>query len=159
MKAKDFKKVLYAVCVIALVTVGYLSFIRKNQVGDSATDRNAKFLGLKNIVNDTKVDNQKDLSIDDTDNNSNKTDSPGDSDIEKTSNPTTSKSTALYAVKEGDTYGCIAESYYGSYEHWPDILNANSNYGNGFSEYGLHVGAILELPAIETLKPASKLCS
>lgn len=155
MKAKDFSKIFYGICVLALVVVGYLSFIRKLNGGDSATTRNAKFLGIKSLSISTALDNQKDLSIDSTKPEESKTDNQAASQEAST----TSKPATLYTVKEGDTYGCIAEAYYGSYEHWPDILNANSAYGNGFSEYGLHVGAVLELPAIDNLKPASKLCS
>ena len=64
-------------------------------------------------------------------------------------------------VKDGDTYGCIAEKYYGSFEHWVDIMNSNPVHTDGFSEYELHVGAQLVLPAItaDRLKPASALCS
>jgi LysM repeat protein len=70
------------------------------------------------------------------------------------------KAETIYTVKEGDTYGCISEKYYGSFEHWPDIINANPN-TVGFGEYELHVGARIVLPAIPagSLRPASTLCS
>lgn len=84
-----------------------------------------------------------------------------------TSTPTTTttadatdKAETVYTVKEGDTYGCIAEKYYGSYEHYVDIMAANPVSQYGFSEYQLFVGAQLTLPAISGshLKPASSLC-
>lgn len=72
----------------------------------------------------------------------------------------TDKAETVYTVKEGDTYGCIAEKYYGSYEHYVDIMAANPVNQYGFSEYQLFVGAQLVLPAISgaNLKPASSLC-
>lgn len=70
------------------------------------------------------------------------------------------KSASTYTVKAGDTYGCIAENYYGSYEQWPTIYNANIGGGVGYGEYDLHVGAVLTLPAVaaDQVKPASQLC-
>lgn len=65
-----------------------------------------------------------------------------------------------YTVKEGDTYGCIAEKYYGSLEQYTDIMAANPVFSTGFGEYSLHVGAQLVLPAVlnANLKPASTIC-
>lgn len=156
MSLRNFKKIIYAVCVITIATLSYLSFIRKHNNGDSPTNRNAKFLGIKGLEISNGISNQGDLSIDQATPELENSDSNQNN---KDSESTSSRPGTLYTVKEGDTYGCIAESYYGSYEHWQDIMNANLKYGNGFSEYGLHVGAVLELPAAETLKPASKLCS
>ena len=70
------------------------------------------------------------------------------------------KTGTVYTVKEGDTYGCIAEKYYGSYEHYVDIMAANPVRDYGFGEYGLFVDAQLVLPAISAgnLKPATSLC-
>ncbi|MBP9668115.1 hypothetical protein KBD87_04945 [Candidatus Saccharibacteria bacterium] len=51
-----------------------------------------------------------------------------------------------YTVKSGDTYGCIAENYYGSYEMWPKVYELNGGYP-GFEEYHLDVGAKLQMPA------------
>lgn len=70
------------------------------------------------------------------------------------------KAETVYTVKEGDTYGCIAEKYYGSFEHFTDVMNVNPVNTVGFTEYGLFVGAKITLPAIKAadLKPASNLC-
>lgn len=67
------------------------------------------------------------------------------------------KPASTYTVKEGDTYGCIAEKYYGSYEYWPKIVAANT--GIGFEEYRLFVGAQVQLPPSDGSKPATTLCS
>jgi LysM repeat protein len=70
------------------------------------------------------------------------------------------KAASTYVVKEGDTYGCIAEKYYGSFENWVDVDAVNPN-TEGFLERRLFVGATLTLPALtaEQVKPASSLCS
>lgn len=159
MSENTFKKSVYISCAVAIVLVSYLAFARKLGTNDSATARNAKYLGLKaNPSVDVTVGNQKDLTLDGSGDDTKGADADSQ---QSTTTAANGKLASLYTVKEGDTYGCIAETYYGSFEHWQDILNANSRYGNGFSEYHLHVGAVLELPAIsaENLKPASKLCS
>jgi len=75
-------------------------------------------------------------------------------------NSTGDRAQTIYTVKEGDTYGCIAEKYYGSFEHYTEIMAANPLYATGFGEYSLFVEAKLVLPAIAStnLKPASSLC-
>ena len=72
----------------------------------------------------------------------------------------TGKKASTYTVKSGDTYGCIAEKYYGSLELWPVVYNANIGGGVGYGEYDLHVGAVLVLPAVSAsnMTPASNLC-
>lgn len=67
------------------------------------------------------------------------------------------KPASTYVVKEGDTYGCIAEKYYGSYEYWPELVALNQ--GFGFEERRLFVGANIQLPAITVTKPVTSLCS
>lgn len=69
------------------------------------------------------------------------------------------KSAGTYTVKNGDTYGCIAEHYYGSYDQWPRVYEANGGYV-GYEEYSLAVGARLQLPAITTdqVLPSTDLC-
>lgn len=159
MNSDNFKKIVYGTAVLSLVSVIYFGLMRKTSNGDSATKRLATFLGIKSSSPlSVDVSNQKDLNIDSTEQNTNKAES---SDAKNESAPTSDKAASLYTVKEGDTYGCIAEKYYGSFEHWTDIYNLNARYGRGFSEYYLHVDAVLELPAIsaENLKPATKLCS
>ena len=69
------------------------------------------------------------------------------------------KKAGTYTVKAGDTYGCIAEKYYGSYEQWPRLYSANAGWP-GFEEYTLNVGATLQIPAVsasETL-PKTSVC-
>lgn len=80
-------------------------------------------------------------------------DSPGDT----TTNTPSQAST--YEVKPGDTYGCIAEKYYGSYDQWQKVFDANAGY-SGFAEYELHVGAKLTMPAISDAEttPKTNLC-
>lgn len=70
------------------------------------------------------------------------------------------KAGTVYTVKEGDTYGCIAEKYYGSFEHYIEIMASNPLNATGFGEFSLFVDAQLVLPAIASanLKPASTLC-
>ena len=70
------------------------------------------------------------------------------------------KSAGNYTVKSGDTYGCIAENYYGSYDQWPKIYAANGGYA-GYEEYGLDVGAKLTLPTVSASEVTAKtnLCN
>ncbi len=69
------------------------------------------------------------------------------------------KAASTYTVKAGDTYGCIAEQYYGSYEQWPKVYAVNSMYP-GYEEYHLNVGAVVQLPAISSgeVLPQTRLC-
>lgn len=154
MNSDIFKKITYAVVIVALLLVGYLAFIKD----DSSTSKNADFLGIKTSSGDKEIGNQSDLSID-----SNSEEKTNSSETEESASKSEEKDkkSGFYTVKEGDTYGCIAEAYYGSYEHWTDVLNANIVYGEGYSEQELHIGAMLEMPTIsaENLKPSSKLCS
>lgn len=80
-------------------------------------------------------------------------------DAAKTNDKSTSSETAasqgrvaakpagMYTVKAGDTYGCIAEKYYGSYEMWPQVYQQNGGWP-GYTEYNLDVGAKLQMPAL-----------
>lgn len=66
-----------------------------------------------------------------------------------------------YVVKDGDTYGCIAEKYYGGFGQYADVMSANSSSAvPGYAEYHLDVGAKIQLPAVsaENLSPATSLC-
>ncbi len=69
------------------------------------------------------------------------------------------KKAGTYTVKAGDTYGCIAEKYYGSYEQWPRVYAANAGWP-GYEEYTLNVGAKLQMPAVEVrdVLPKTTLC-
>ena len=84
--------------------------------------------------------------------------SKNDASKERSTTPekTTKKDAGTYTVKAGDTYGCIAESHYGSYEMWPAVQRANA--GPGYGEYTLHVGAKLTLPATTTELETTNLC-
>lgn len=166
-----------------LVVVAYLAFVRQpNNDASYASNQNGQFLGLKgSVAANNELENQEELSVDGdfggtsvmVDDSANESTVTTDTDevvMEPTdeSTPaennnvvsTSDKAASLYTVKEGDTYGCIAEKYYGSYEHWSDIYNANARYGVGYSPDRLFVDAVLELPAISAsdLKPASNLC-
>lgn len=157
MNLNTFKKSVFITAILLICLVSYLAFMR-NTSTDSATSRNASFLGLKSIDVTKDASNQDKLSIDD----STSTSATDNSENNNSSGSITGADRPkFYTIKEGDTYGCIAEKYYGSYEHWPDILNANIVYGHGYAEHELHVGAVIELPEIskENLKPASNLCS
>jgi hypothetical protein len=152
MDSNLFKKITYGIVLVGLLGVIYFAFFK-----DDSTSKNADFLGLKNTSENKDISNQQDLNIDGSEED-NKSDENNESNG---SEQAADKRAGFYTVKEGDTYGCIAESYYGSYEHWTDVLNTNIRYGNGYSEHELHVGAVLEMPEIskDNLKPASKLCS
>lgn len=66
-----------------------------------------------------------------------------------------------YVVKDGDTYGCIAEKYYGGFGQYSDVMNTNSaSIVPGYAEYHLDVGAKIQLPAVsaDNLSPATSLC-
>lgn len=69
------------------------------------------------------------------------------------------KDAGTYTVKEGDTYGCIAENYYGSYDQWSRVYAANAGWP-GFDEYRLDVGAVLQMPAVTQAEalPTTSLC-
>ncbi len=69
------------------------------------------------------------------------------------------KAAGSYTVKAGDTYGCIAEKYYGSYDQWSRVYAENGGYP-GFEEYRLDVGAKLVMPAVAASEalPKTSLC-
>lgn len=69
------------------------------------------------------------------------------------------KKSGTYTVKEGDTYGCIAEKYYGSYDQWSRVFDENAGWP-GFDEYRLDVGAKLQMPAVDSSQalPKTNLC-
>jgi len=159
--------ILLAVAAIGAVLVGYNAFVATNDDGHSATDHIAEYLKLDVAKLEKSDDGLGDLSVDkpaDVTPDGTITAEVGDkADASKPSapaSPGTGKAESVYTVKDGDTYGCIAEKYYGSFEHWVDVINANPG-GVGFAEYELHVGARIVLPAVSStsLKPASTLCS
>lgn len=160
MNLNTFKKLVFIPTVLLICLISYLAFIR-NTSGDTSTTRNAAFLGLKSTDSAIGASNQDKLSIDDSSSESTNTNASDKKDSNNIGGSNNAEIPKFYTVKEGDTYGCIAEKNYGSYEHWPEILSANIIYGHGYSEIELHVGAVVELPEIlkENLKPASNLCS
>lgn len=100
---------------------------------------------------DTKASNEKDADNKESDNSSsNKAVPVGDA---------TTKSAGTYTVKEGDTYGCIAEKYYGSYDQWTRVYDVNAGWA-GFNEYDLAVGAQLQMPTVnaDQVLPKTSLC-
>ena len=71
------------------------------------------------------------------------------------------KAAGEYVVKDGDTYGCIAEKYYGSYGQYQTVMDANfADSAPGYGEYHLDVGAKVILPAVSgaNMTPATSLC-
>jgi len=186
MLRTNLMSALFAAVATGAVLMGYNAFVQNNSTQDkSATGRLSTYLNLDKAVQESKEDENKVVG---TDNGSTTTSQPNvavtetpspdtaqsstampkdeSSVMPKETNPVvttmsqTGKAESVYTVKDGDTYGCIAEKYYGSFEHFMDIMSANPVADNGFGEYSLFVGAKLTLPAIakENLKPASSLC-
>lgn len=188
MLRKNFMNGLMALAAVGAVLTGYNAFVKDSVDGRTATQQVAEYLaldateqepveGTTNVAVDT-TQNDATVSVDQgsatSENSTDATQSPDampadDTSMEETSeddamkeaDDSTDKSASVYTVKDGDTYGCIAEKYYGSFEHWVDVMNANPTGQVGFSEYGLHVDAKLTLPAIAAanLKPTSNLCN
>ncbi len=71
------------------------------------------------------------------------------------------KAAGEYVVKQGDTYGCIAEKYYGSYEQYSRVMAANwADTAPGYGEFRLDVGAKVRLPAVSAaqMTPVTNVC-
>lgn len=178
MLHKNLMNVLLSVTALGALLTGYNAFVANSDDGHTATDHVADYLNLsiakaeKSDGATTKVvvggDNQTkpEVNVDNgvaapavgepTEAAKESSPSVAQKDVAKAGD----KAATTYEVKEGDTYGCIAEKYYGSFEHWVDVINANPTQ-TGFTEYGLHVGVKVVLPAITAAntKPASQLCS
>ncbi len=110
---------------------------------------------VEDSSSDTDADNNKDK---DQAKNEEKSTDKDNSTQQQVGNAST-KSAGNYTVKDGDTYGCIAENYYGSYDQWTRVYNANAGWP-GFDEYRLDIGAKIQMPAVtatETL-PKTNLC-
>lgn len=158
-QANLFKYVVYGALAALLVPV--LVALSNTEGANSAANRVAKYLG---IAEQTKSGGaNKDGVQDNVDGNKITVDNPqsGSSDNNSVGEKTVAKAAGEYVVKAGDTYGCIAENYYGSYEQYPMLMAANgATKYKGFSERKLHVGAKLVLPAVTAsqLKPATNLC-
>ena len=171
MLRQNMMNILLAVVAVGAVLVGYNAFVAKND-NKSTSDRLAQYLNL-DVAKQEKSEDESLAAV--TGNNDQTTAQPTESTDQPATpatgsesatpqaatTPASNKAESVYTVKEGDTYGCIAEKYYGSFEHWVDVMNANPVGQVGFTEYGLHVGAQIVLPAITAthLKSASNLCS
>jgi nucleoid-associated protein YgaU len=161
-----FNNIFSVITVTGLLLVG-LYGLGINDTATSATDKLTSFLLLQpaetetnettpqisatsTTAPDTVVAADQDAVVVD--------DSAGASDQK----PKTATAVAeTYTVVEGDTYGCIAERIYGSYEYWPQLAAAN-NYKSavGFTEYHLFVGASLSIPKFSgTTFAATGICS
>lgn len=185
MLRKNLMSAVYAAVAAGAVLVVYNAFMHGNvSQANTASSRLSVYLGLDKVKQEEKSDENNVVG---TDNGSAASTSADSATTQTPATPsqaeTTDQSTAtatpsvtspaatptvqtaakaetVYTVKDGDTYGCIAEKYYGSYEHYLDVMAANPVYQQGFGEYQLYVGAQLTLPAVakENLKPASSLC-
>jgi nucleoid-associated protein YgaU len=182
MLRKNLMSALVAAVAAGAVLVGYNAFFHSNvSQRNTATSRLSAYLSLDKGTQESKSAENNVVGTDNVQSatatpNVAVTDTPAPSTADSsmampgvTAHPDTTmsasteqsgKAASTYVVKEGDTYGCIAEKYYGSYEHYSDIMASNSITQQGFGEYSLYVGATLVLPAIakENLKPASSLC-
>lgn len=135
------------------------SYVAANQ--QSTTSGNDNKAGN----NDNNNANQNGQSSGDNTNNNDNTTNAGNSSSGSQPSSTGaaasagSKSAGTYVVKDGDTYGCIAEKYYGSYDQWPKLYAANAMYP-GYEEYHLNVGATMQMPAVdaEHALPKTNLC-
>lgn len=178
MIRKNLMNILLGLAAAGAVLVGYNAFIANSDDGHTASNHLAEYLDLDVATLGKTEDQATNVVVDDGSEtatpevavNNGTPAEPEAMDSTKaeptvtTGAPATvqagDKAQTTYTVKEGDTYGCIAEKYYGSYEHWTDVVSANPS-SDGFTEYELHVGAQIVLPAVTSAnrKPASTLCS
>lgn len=181
MIRKNVMSALLAAVATAVVLVAYNAFWQSSSNSQSATNRISSYLKLDtaaqestgadtNVVGTDNAQAQVQTQPSQTSTEAGTSQSQDQSSTQpqsaNTSEPTTvstagsDKPETTYDVKEGDTYGCIAEKYYGSFEHYVDIMRVNPTSQRGFSERHLYVDAVLVLPAIAqaNLKPASHLC-
>lgn len=175
MLRKNLMNILLGAAGVGAVLTGYNALVRNNDGADSATSKLTSYLNIDQVKQEAETNNGTEVVISEPSSNDTSTDTtaetPSTTDASTNAPDSTSTSTpaatgeakaeTTYVVKEGDTYGCIAEKYYGSYEHYVDVMAANPTNWDGFSERELHVGATLTLPAVakENLKPISALCS
>ncbi len=178
MLRKNLMNILLGLAAAGAVLVGYNAFIAKSEDGHTASNHLAEYLDLDVATLEKTEDQATNVVVDDGSENATsevavdngkpaESEAMGSTKAEPTVTTTApvtvqagDKTQTMYTVKEGDTYGCIAEKYYGSYEHWTDVVSANPS-SDGFTEYELHVGAQIVLPAVTSvnLKPVSVLCS
>lgn len=118
--------------------------------GNSVSDRLTSYVSGASKLQQVTVDPA--LAVNTTDNLAKEDPQSGPaSKLERS----VTKPVGSYVVKDGDTYGCIAERYYGSYDQWTRIYEANAGWP-GFNEYDLAVGAKLQLPAVSADQVVSK---
>ena len=138
--------------LIATLLAPLLVMITSTGDGETtASDRVASYISqttLKKVVAD------KTVKTDDATKSDDRTDSEASA-----SGMASPKPAGTYVVKEGDTYGCIAERYYGSYDQWTNVYDLNAGW-DGFGEYHLAVGATLQMPAVTSdyLRQKTDLC-
>ena len=178
MIRKNLMNILLGLAAAGAVIVGYNAFIADNDDGHTASSHLAEYLDLDVATLEKTEEQATNVVVDDgsetatpevtVDNGTPVESEAMDSTKTETTvapspsaaAPAGDKAQMMYTVKDGDTYGCIAEKYYGSYEHWTDVVSANPS-SDGFTEYELHVGAQIILPGVTSanLKPASTLCN
>ena len=182
MVRKNVMNILLGIGAIGALLVAYNAFIAGNDGEKSASNRLGSYLAIDKTKQES---DNADTAVVGTDNENSSSTEQAEQPVAESQQTTESNSQqaqetqqtvtpaprptaaradraeTVYTVKEGDTYGCIAEKYYGSYEHYVEIMAANPVYNLGFGEYSLFVDAKLVLPAISAanLKPASSLCS
>jgi len=133
----------------------------------STNDLVKRYVGATNQTDQTKTndaqnDKAKDQPTDQAKQDEAKPTDTTDNDqpVKNTAGqPGAAKQAGTYTVKEGDTYGCIAEKYYGSYDQWARVYGENAGWP-GFNEYDLAVGATLKMPAVSAneVLPQTSLC-
>jgi LysM repeat protein len=175
---RNLVNVLLGLAAIGAVVMVYNAFLNSNNdTENNASSKLASYLALdkaekestsSTVATSDETKSEESTSAQTPSTETSTTNTPEESDTDTTATsetPAASTGTAkpetVYTVKEGDTYGCIAEKYYGSYENYVNVMAANPVYTEGFTEYELHVGAKLVLPALDAaaVKPASSLCS
>lgn len=173
MRRVSLMNVLVAAVAAGVALVGYNALVRGDSTGpNNATDRLRSYLSIdaakKEAEGTTTQQAQAPQESAPEQPSATPPETPAANEPTNSDQPAESpaaaqdsKTETVYTVKQGDTYGCIAEKYYGSYEHYVDIMASNPVRWEGFSERELHVDAKLVLPAIakENLKPTSSLCS
>jgi LysM repeat protein len=179
MIRKNFMNGLLAIAGVGTLLVGYNAFLNSNSdSGSNATTKLSSYLGLNQGKNEGADQAQQTVTVtpETAKPEVKVTDSTMTPDTAAVTTPAVTPSTTAtvpamtvaagaraatsYTVKSGDTYGCIAEKYYGSFEHFQEVMTANPVNDVGFGEYSLFEGAVLSLPAMSAseVKPASTIC-
>lgn len=154
---------------LSATILGPLVVASTNAAGtdDSAGDKLKNYVAAAQQTTADKKDDKTADKKDDAEKNDAKSDESAKNEDGKTADNkhaavpgnATAKKAGSYTVKDGDTYGCIAEEYYGSYDQWTRVYDANAGWP-GFNEYDLAVGAKLQMPAVDASQvlPKTNLC-